>query len=832
MTTSGTKTRALCVATRCTTVDQFVATFHRFCGDDQSFFVATLTSRPIGLETPFSIQLADKQPVLRGLCIVLDAWATPENRYKRPGIRLGIKRLTADSQLVFARLQHASKAPGVAEATPPPGPPPLSLEPLHRTSPGPPALSLEPLHPRSPGPPPLSLEPLHPAPPSPASSLGSSHPAPPGRATVPARFSATPPPLPRVVTARRVAPPVPALATPPPIASVRAVETGAPALEPLRPAVAASPPALAIEPLASTPAPIAVTRFQVALNVAAALPPTDDIEFTPRQLPQRPRIEPRIVSDPEPEAAANESGTPAVIVDRPSDPTQRERHVVPSMVAGEITAAPADPIRTREPPAVDQRTPGSALVLPANPLHDLSDESLEGFVDCTLYEESGNFFHPLSDGGEWNDEVADPPVEPLATRPARPGTVPAMPFDTAPNLTVLSRGNSESLRVAPDDLPVEPSGVQLPEPAPSKLGPPSAEMPSAEMPSAEMRSAEMPSVGMPSAEMPSAEMPSGAPPPQAPHSSSSPFASRWPEAGSLSYPSYPTVDASQYSAHATPPPVPPPVPPQLETMRPEPVWRRWLIIGGTAVAAIVVAFVIARLVRGAPHAEPRPVASGAHVVAPPTPTPPRPTPTTTPPPPAAPQIADPSARSGSGSQPTAAAATGSRIAAPPAPGKAEPASGPVPSGDGDLSAGSTPLVGSGPCRVTVATTPAGSIVRLDDTAIGPSPLIIASTCDKHRIDVSHARYQSLTRWVTLTADKPQELDVNLPRPIHAVTVTSFPTGAELSIDGHRAGTTPTVVQMMGFATVNLTFSKAGFQSVTRKVYSKLAQDHVFVKLMR
>src|SRR5512138_1333605 len=125
MTTSGTKTRALCVATRCTTVDQFVATFHRFCGDDQSFFVATMTSRPIGLETPFSIQLADKQPVLRGLCIVLDAWATPENRYRRPGIRLGIKRLTADSQVVFDRLKAASRVPAIVEATPPPGPAPL-----------------------------------------------------------------------------------------------------------------------------------------------------------------------------------------------------------------------------------------------------------------------------------------------------------------------------------------------------------------------------------------------------------------------------------------------------------------------------------------------------------------------------------------------------------------------------------------------------------------------------------------------------------------------------------------------------------------------------------
>jgi hypothetical protein len=38
--------------------------------------------------------------------------------------------------------------------------------------------------------------------------------------------------------------------------------------------------------------------------------------------------------------------------------------------------------------------------------------------------------------------------------------------------------------------------------------------------------------------------------------------------------------------------------------------------------------------------------------------------------------------------------------------------------------------------------------------------------------------------------------------------------------------------MAGFASVNLTFTKAGFQTVTRKVYSKLAQDRVFVKLMK
>ena len=156
----------------------------------------------------------------------------------------------------------------------------------------------------------------------------------------------------------------------------------------------------------------------------------------------------------------------------------------------------------------------------------------------------------------------------------------------------------------------------------------------------------------------------------------------------------------------------------------------------------------------------------------------------------------------------------------------------VPDEDGEAAAGGMPVVGSGPCRFTVATTPAGSLVRLDEQAMGPSPITVDSSCDKHKVDVSHVRYQTVTKWVTLSADKPEQLDISLPRPIHAVAVTSFPSGAELSIDGHRAGTTPTVVQMVGFATVNLTFTKPGFQTVTRKVYSRLAQDRVFVKLMK
>ncbi|MCW5803438.1 MAG: hypothetical protein KIT31_13725, partial [Deltaproteobacteria bacterium] len=101
--------KALCVATRCLNVDQFIATYHPFC-DETSFFVATQTTRPIGLETAFSIQLSDNTPVLRGLCTVAEAWTTSANPFKRPGIRLAIRRLTPDSVDVFGRLTAARAA--------------------------------------------------------------------------------------------------------------------------------------------------------------------------------------------------------------------------------------------------------------------------------------------------------------------------------------------------------------------------------------------------------------------------------------------------------------------------------------------------------------------------------------------------------------------------------------------------------------------------------------------------------------------------------------------------------------------------------------------------
>nr|MBA3500593.1 hypothetical protein [Deltaproteobacteria bacterium] len=266
------KQKALCVATRCTSAQQFIETFHRFC-DEQSFFVATMNMRTVGLETPFSIQLADKTPVLRGLCVVLAAYTTAANPYKRPGIRLGIRRLTPESEAVFYQLQAMRTAT----------PQEFSNEASEATE-------------------------------------------------VPLSETPVPVKLPPIPTAPRV-----------------------------------SPPAI---------------RKTVTPRAGSV------ISVPPRSTPSEPI---RVVEPPKP-----------VAVVEPPKPVA----VVESAQVVEVVEVDA----TRPTEVDEQRTPGSDFVLPANPLSSLSDDAIVGFVECTLYEETANFFRAdAANDFEPEDPVAPPP---------------------------------------------------------------------------------------------------------------------------------------------------------------------------------------------------------------------------------------------------------------------------------------------------------------------------------------------------------------------------------------------------------------------------------------
>jgi hypothetical protein len=143
-----------------------------------------------------------------------------------------------------------------------------------------------------------------------------------------------------------------------------------------------------------------------------------------------------------------------------------------------------------------------------------------------------------------------------------------------------------------------------------------------------------------------------------------------------------------------------------------------------------------------------------------------------------------------------------------------------------------PSVGAGPCRLVVTSTPAGSVVALDGEAVGPTPIAIAGPCQHRRVDVSHPRYATTTRDVTLAANQANALEVTLKRPMHKLMVETVPSGATISIGGRSAGTSPTMLDVLGFTSMAITFAKPGYTPTTTTVYSKVASDHVKVQLTR
>ncbi|HSK00625.1 MAG TPA: PEGA domain-containing protein, partial [Kofleriaceae bacterium] len=149
----------------------------------------------------------------------------------------------------------------------------------------------------------------------------------------------------------------------------------------------------------------------------------------------------------------------------------------------------------------------------------------------------------------------------------------------------------------------------------------------------------------------------------------------------------------------------------------------------------------------------------------------------------------------------------------------------------DRVAGGLPVVGSGPCRVNLTVTPAGSTVKVDGARVGVSPLALDGPCARRRIDIVHPRYAPVTRYVTPVLDQPESLEVTLVRPTHKLTVVTNPPGATISIEGRRAGTSPTVVQIMGFYGVKVTIEKPGYKTVTQRVYSKVKQDRLTVRML-
>jgi hypothetical protein len=123
--------KAMVISTRCKTVDHFISVFHRFVAG-RLLFVSRPASKSRGVETAFVIVLADKKPVLRGVCIVKEKWTTTENPFALPGVKLEIKKLTKSSAPVYKELVRARKRALAirAEHTPLPMRPRREIQPV------------------------------------------------------------------------------------------------------------------------------------------------------------------------------------------------------------------------------------------------------------------------------------------------------------------------------------------------------------------------------------------------------------------------------------------------------------------------------------------------------------------------------------------------------------------------------------------------------------------------------------------------------------------------------------------------------------------------------
>jgi len=106
--------KGLKIVTRCLTVDELVAAFWKFC-TPATCFIPTKDSRRVGIETLFSLRLADGTVAVRGLCVVREVWSTGENPYGRTGIEVSVIRISDDTKDVYARIL-ALRAAKLADA--------------------------------------------------------------------------------------------------------------------------------------------------------------------------------------------------------------------------------------------------------------------------------------------------------------------------------------------------------------------------------------------------------------------------------------------------------------------------------------------------------------------------------------------------------------------------------------------------------------------------------------------------------------------------------------------------------------------------------------------
>jgi formylglycine-generating enzyme required for sulfatase activity len=120
--------------------------------------------------------------------------------------------------------------------------------------------------------------------------------------------------------------------------------------------------------------------------------------------------------------------------------------------------------------------------------------------------------------------------------------------------------------------------------------------------------------------------------------------------------------------------------------------------------------------------------------------------------------------------------------------------------------------------LSLVTTPGGAEVRLDENAVGTTPLELELVEGNYEIELRLSGYNAWRREIAVVAGEPLALPVvALEEADGRVRVVSEPPGAAVSVNGEYEGTTPLNLRLRPGRTHRIVATKPGFETVNAEL---------------
>lgn len=357
------KARMLRFVSRCTTVDELVETFANLI-DETSLFICTKNVFDVGLRRRFSVTLRNGTPVLRGEAEVQESPARLSGPSSPIGIRLKLLKLTPDSLQLRERLLEKKREKEVTQVDPLPLPP----------MPMPPVRTIAPRKGRS------------------------------------GRFQTTPGAGPVLPPGERISGLMAAVTPPPaetPSEVIRAesvpnkVESVQVKIESVPVKAELSDPHIPVKPVPGAVSGRTLSALARALDPRE--PPTR-VEGGGRSPVVPPAAAAAALASAVSLKSASTAATPPPV---PAQPPPRAAEPADADVdddedtrepGADALTRPRSPVVNEPRPLLqEERAPSSDIILPANPLSEISDRSLEAMIEVVIYEDD---LPPRDDGFE------------------------------------------------------------------------------------------------------------------------------------------------------------------------------------------------------------------------------------------------------------------------------------------------------------------------------------------------------------------------------------------------------------------------------------------------